>query len=114
MVRRYRLIEWKNEEIYFSNGPQCGTFVVGVDTTVGDDGPCFRKADVVGIELSIVVGGEPISCRDHLPGLTTDWLATPGNLELLARRVERAEERDPTYRRGNWPIDRRGLSGGRW
>jgi hypothetical protein len=101
MVRRYRLIEWKNEELYFTNGPQSGSFVVGVDTTVGDEGPCFRKDDVVGVELSIVVGGESISCRDHLPGLTTDWLSTPGNLQLLARRVERAEQRDPT-----WPLDR--------
>jgi hypothetical protein len=98
MFRRYRLIEWKDEELYFSNGAFGGSLVVGVDTTVGDDGPRFRRSDVVGIDLAIWVGTDLISCRDRIDRLTANWLATPGNLQLLTRRIEWAEERDPTPR----------------
>jgi hypothetical protein len=109
MFRRYRLIEMKDDELCFSNGVQHGTLLVGVDTLVGDEGPRFHKRDVTGIDLSIVVGTRKVPCHGHVAELTTDWLDTPGNWQLLARKVEWAEERDPTRR-----VDRRPGFNDRW
>ena len=95
-MRRTRRIELTNDELYFSNGPQCGTLVVEVATVVDDEGPDFRRADVTGIDLAIRIGPTWISCREKVAELTIDWLATPGNLRLLAERIEWIEQRDPT------------------
>ena len=95
-MRRTRRIELTNDELYFSNGPQCGTFVIDVDILVDDEGPCFRKSDVTGVDLAIVVGNVRVPCSAQIAELTADWLATPDNFDRLARRVDDAEERDPT------------------
>jgi hypothetical protein len=97
-MRRYRLIEFTNDELNFANGPQTGSMTVGVDYELTDEQLAFKASDVYAVRIALWFGDYLHDFQGATGEMVTRWLDAPGNLQLLAARVDAAEERDPTLR----------------
>jgi hypothetical protein len=95
-MKRYRLFDFTNDELNFANGPQTGSMTVGVDYEVDEGQVTFKASDVYAVRLALLFGNHLHDFQGETGEMVGQWLACSGNLQLLAARVQHAEERDPT------------------